>query len=436
MRNKIHKSMLVVICTTLFAVMSIMLTLFYIDNLQGMKAEIQQETAYIETALNVSGTIYLEDMDMAQVDTRLTLIDKDGSVLYDSKGGEYQMQSHAYRSEIQSALRNGTGEALRDSSTVGKKAYYYAVRLDNGTVLRVSKNVDSIFPIFLSVIPLVLIVFIVMVVFAYYLSKWQTEILIRPINELNLEVPLENDIYEELKPLLISMEHQIKAKEEVTNMRKEFSANVSHELKTPLTSISGYAEIMKSGIVKTEDMGRFADKIYQEASRLIVLIEDIIKLSKLDEKQVPMEKEIVNLYEMCCEIANRLSFSAVKRNVNIEISGENIFYMGIKQVLDEMIYNICENAIKYNVEAGTVKIWIGNTLNGAKVIIEDTGIGIPEEDLERIFERFYRVDKSHSKETGGTGLGLSIAKHGAILHGVEIHVESKIGKGTKMEIVF
>lgn len=227
-----------------------------------------------------------------------------------------------------------------------------------------------------------------------------------------------------------------RAEEEIANMRKEFSANVSHELKTPLTSISGYAEIMKSGMVNREDMIMFSERIYKEASRMIMLIDDIIKLSKLDEDSVELEKEDVDLYVLSGEIVGRLALLAAKKNVLIELYGEPVLYFGVRQVLDEMIYNLCENAIKYNVDGGTVSIWVGETPEGTKVIVEDTGIGIPEDQQERIFERFYRVDKSHSKETGGTGLGLSIVKHGAIRHQAQIRVESEVGKGTKMEVIF
>ena len=227
-----------------------------------------------------------------------------------------------------------------------------------------------------------------------------------------------------------------RAEEEIANMRKEFSANVSHELKTPLTSISGYAEIMKSGMVNREDMIMFSERIHKEASRMITLIDDIIKLSKLDEDSVELEKEEVDLYELADEIVGRLSLLAVKKNVQIELQGEPVNYVGVRQVLDEMIYNLCENAIKYNVDGGKVSVWVGNTPEGIKVIVEDTGIGIPKDQQERIFERFYRVDKSHSRETGGTGLGLSIVKHGAIRHEAQIRVESEEGKGTKMEVLF
>lgn len=227
-----------------------------------------------------------------------------------------------------------------------------------------------------------------------------------------------------------------RAEEEIVKMRKEFSANVSHELKTPLTSISGYAEIMKSGMVNREDMIVFSERIYKEASRMIALIDDIIKLSKLDEDSMEVEREEVDLYELCQDIVERLTMSARKRSVQVELEGKPVLYYGVKQMLDEMIFNLCENAIKYNVPDGKVTLWVGNTPQGVKVIVKDTGIGIPKDQQERIFERFYRVDKSHSKETGGTGLGLSIVKHGAIFHHAQINVESEVGKGTKMEVIF
>ncbi len=222
-------------------------------------------------------------------------------------------------------------------------------------------------------------------------------------------------MYEELTPLLTAMDEQNREKDKIAQMRKEFSANVSHELKTPLTSISGYAEIMMNGMVRPED---------------------ILKLSKLDEESVELEKEEVNLYDLTREICTLLSTQAEKKHVHIEVSGGNVIYHGIRRILDEMIYNVCENAIKYNVENGTVKIWVGNTLDGPKIIVTDTGIGIPEEHQERIFERFYRVDKSHSKERGGTGLGLSIVKHGALLHDIKVQVESEEQKGTKITMQF
>ena len=313
---------------------------------------------------------------------------------------------------------------------------YYAEKMSDGTVLRVSRTMNSAMKSAFHILPFMIFLALIMIVTAWLLSKWQIERLIRPINTLDLENPLEQEMYPELQPLLERIEQSNKEKEAVAAMRREFSANVSHELKTPLTSISGYAEIMKDGLVRPEDMQHFSEKIYQEASRLITLVEDIIKLSRLDEGRVELEKEEVDLYELSREIISRLAPQAAKNRVRLELTGESVKYTGIRQILDEMIYNITENAIKYNRDGGSVSVWVGNTLDGPKISVSDTGIGIPEEHQERIFERFYRVDKSHSKERGGTGLGLSIVKHGAILHGAKVTVNSEPGKGTKIEIRF
>ena len=322
------------------------------------------------------------------------------------------------------------------SDTVGKELYYYAVLLDDGTVLRVARNMDSLISTAIQIFPAMAVIAAIVLAFVYILGRWQTARLIRPINELDIEHPLDNEIYEELDPLLEAIDKQNKEKDAVANMRKEFSANVSHELKTPLTSISGYAEIMKNGLVKPEDIQKFSERIYKEARRLITLVEDIIKLSKLDEESVELEKEEVNLYDMTREIVSRLSMQSSAKHVRMILEGESVTYTGIRQILDEMIYNICENAIKYNRPGGSVSIWVGNTLEGPKVSVTDTGIGIPKEHLERVFERFYRVDKSHSKEIGGTGLGLSIVKHGALLHQAKVSVDSTVGEGTRISILF
>ena len=408
----------------------------YRQTIHIMEGEVRQEADYIKVALDTSGESYLKTMDNVHVDTRITLIDPDGKVKYDSKEDDVTLQNHKNRPEVKAALKNGSGQDIRESNTLNKEMFYYAVKLENGDILRVSKTVDTAFRTAMKVFPAMGLIALIMLVFAGILVKWQVTRLIRPINRLDLENPLENDVYEELTPLLQSIDKQNKEKDAVANMRKEFSANVSHELKTPLTSISGYAEIMKSGLVKPEDMKGFAERIYNEARRLITLVEDIIKLSKLDEGNVQLEKEEVDLYKLTREILTRLSPQAAKRKVHVEVTGEPVEYVGIRQILDEMIYNICENAIKYNKEGGKLIVWVGNTLQGKKVCVTDTGIGIPENETDRIFERFYRVDKSHSKETGGTGLGLSIVKHGAMLHGAKIHVDSKLGEGTKIELIF
>lgn len=436
MKRKIQKSMVVILCVTLLLVFFILSVILYSRNLSLLQGELHQEAKYIRTAINISGTQYLEEMDQVDVNTRVTQIREDGTVLYDSRRDNDTLENHGNRKEVKEALSAGVGEDVRRSSTVGKDMYYYALLLNDGTVLRVSKAVDSLVATAVALIPVMGTLAVLMVLFAFALAKWQTARLIKPINELDLEHPLDNAVYEELTPLLTAMDRQNKEKEAVSNMRKEFSANVSHELKTPLTSISGYAEIMKNGMVRPADIPLFSERIYKEARRLITLVEDIIKLSKLDEESIELEKHEVDLYDLTREIISRLTPQASQKNVRMEMSGESVKYNGIRQILDEMIYNVCENAIKYNNDGGRVTIWVGNTLGGPKISVADTGIGIPEEHQERIFERFYRVDKSHSKERGGTGLGLSIVKHGALLHGAKVKVESKPGKGTKIEMIF
>jgi len=436
LRTKIQKSMILVIATTLVIAYAMTTFAVYRQTLSVMEAEVRQEAAYVKAAIELAGYEYLSEMDSVSGNTRLTLIEASGKVVYDSRQDEFTLQNHKDRPEIVEAFDKGSGQEIRKSDTLDKSMFYYAVKLSDTHVLRVSKTMDTSLYTAVQILPWMGVIAIGMLTFAFLLSRWQVGRLVKPVNELDLEEPLGNETYEELTPLLESMDRQKREKEAVANMRKEFSANVSHELKTPLTSISGYAEIMKSGLVKSEDMNQFAETIYHEASRLIKLVEDIMKLSRLDEGSAAIEKESLNLYELTREIVLRLTPQAVRAGVKIEITGEDVEYMGVRPVLDEMIYNICENAIKYNREGGIVQVWVGKTLQGKKILVRDTGIGIPKDEQERIFERFYRVDKSHSKETGGTGLGLSIVKHGAILHDAQVHVESEIGKGTTMELCF
>ena len=436
MRSRIQRSMILVLCITL-AISYLLLTVaVYNQTFQNLQAEVEQEARYIKEAIDISGTDYLEAMDNVQQNTRVTVITPEGNVVYDTKDDELTLANHKNRIEVKAALLHGEGRDVRVSDTIKERSIYYALLLKDGNVLRVSRTVDNVLPMFIQVLPYITVIAVVMICFAIILARWQTSRLIRPINELDLNEPLKNEIYEEFKPLLERIDKQNKEKDAAAQMRKEFSANVSHELKTPLTSISGYAEIMKSGLVKPEDMPKFSERIYDEASRLITLVEDIIKLSKLDEERVEIEKEDVDLYELAMDVCSRLSLPAERKGVQIKVHGESVICHGVRPVLQEMIYNICANGIKYNKDGGKLDVWVGNTLSGKKVIVRDSGIGIPKEDLDRIFERFYRVDKSHSKQSGGTGLGLSIVKHGAMLHQAEVHVESELGKGTKMELIF
>lgn len=436
MRQKMQHSMVFVLTATLVIAYIFLTGIMYRQTVTTVEEEIHREADYISKAVQISGTEYLNQMDEVRANTRITWISAEGTVLYDSTEDEHTFENHKNRPEVKKAFAKGEGEDIRKSDTIGEEMCYYAEKMPDGTVLRVSRTMNSAMKSAFHILPFMIFLALVMIVTAWLLSKWQIERLIRPINTLDLEKPLEQEMYPELQPLLERIEQSNKEKEAVAAMRREFSANVSHELKTPLTSISGYAEIMKDGLVRPEDMQHFSEKIYQEASRLITLVEDIIKLSRLDEGRVELEKEEVDLYELSREIISRLAPQAAKNRVRLELTGESVKYTGIRQILDEMIYNITENAIKYNNPGGKVSVWAGNTLQGKKVVVTDNGIGIPADQIDRIFERFYRVDKSHSKERGGTGLGLSIVKHGVMLHHGEVHVESKLGEGTRIELVF
>lgn len=435
MKDRVQKVLMFSLSLVLIISYLVMVVFVYRQDLRLMKYEVKQEAKYIQEAVNIAGPQYLESIDNVDKNTRITKIDKDGKVLYDSQGRK-DLENHKTRKEVVEALKNGYGEDVRRSETMGKNMYYYALLLNDKSVIRVSKTMYNMVAIAIDFLPFMLGIFLIMLLLSWMIARWQTRRIIGPINDIDLENPLENITYRELEPLLVAMDLNNKQKDMVSNMRKEFSANVSHELKTPLTSISGYAEIMKNGIVKEKDITNFADRIHKEASRLIKLVNDIINISRLDEGYVDIEKEDVDLFEMSREISSRLAKQANDKGIKVALEGERVICHGIRQILDDMVYNLVENAIKYNKENGKVTIWVGSTLDGVKIRVTDTGIGIADEERDRIFERFYRVDKSHSKEIGGTGLGLSIVKHGAMVHGASLSVDSKLGEGSVFEIRF
>lgn len=435
MKDRVQKVLMFSLSLVLIISYLVMVVFVYRQDLRLMKYEVKQEAKYIQEAVNIAGPQYLESIDNVDKNTRITKIDKDGKVLYDSQGRK-DLENHKTRKEVVEALKNGYSEDVRRSETIGKNMYYYALILNDKSVIRVSKTMYNMVAIAIDFLPFMLGIFLIMLLLSWMIARWQTRRIIGPINDIDLENPLENITYRELEPLLVAMDLNNKQKDMVSNMRKEFSANVSHELKTPLTSISGYAEIMKNGIVKEKDITNFADRIHKEASRLIKLVNDIINISRLDEGYVDIEKEDVDLFEMSREISSRLAKQANDKGIKVALEGERVICHGIRQILDDMVYNLVENAIKYNKENGKVTIWVGSTLDGVKIRVTDTGIGIADEETDRIFERFYRVDKSHSKEIGGTGLGLSIVKHGAMVHGASLSVDSKLGEGSVFEIRF
>ena len=407
-----------------------------------MKQDVRNEAEYIRYAVENTGKEYLNKTAGDLTTSRITLAKPDGTILYDSEKDASDLENHKDRPEIIEAMKEGTGEVVRFSQTLSKQTFYYAVKLNDGNILRVAKTTDSVLSTMLSSFTLLGLLLIAILALAFFVVEKQTRRLIAPINELDLEHPLEHVAYEELRPLLnrvdeqnVQIAKQVEELKQAEMVRREFSANVSHELKTPLMSISGYAEIMRDGLVQPQDVPEFAGRIYDEASRLTSLVQDIIEISKLDEsKNMPFED--VDLYEMTQDICQTLMLPAKKKRVTVLMEGKSVSIQGVRHVLYEMLYNLVDNAIKYNKEGGYVKVLLAREKDGVRWSVEDNGIGIAKEEQERIFERFYRVDKSHSRKTGGTGLGLSIVKHGAALHHAKIVLNSEPGKGTKIVLRF
>lgn len=407
-----------------------------------MKQDVRNEAQYIRYAVENTGEDYLNKTTGDLTTSRITLAKPDGTILYDSEKDASDLENHKDRPEIIEAIKEGAGEVVRFSQTLSKQTFYYAVKLNDGNILRVAKTTDSVLSTMLSSFTLLGLLLIAILALAFFVVEKQTRRLIAPINELDLEHPLDNVAYEELRPLLnrvdeqnVQIAKQVEELKQAEMVRREFSANVSHELKTPLMSISGYAEIMRDGLVQPQDVPEFAGRIYDEASRLTSLVQDIIEISKLDEsKNMPFED--VDLYEMTQDICQTLILPAKKKRVTVLMEGKSVSIQGVRHVLYEMLYNLVDNAIKYNKEGGYVKVLLAREKDGVRWSVEDNGIGIAKEEQERIFERFYRVDKSHSRKTGGTGLGLSIVKHGAALHHAKIVLNSEPGKGTKIVLRF
>ncbi|MEG0913743.1 MAG: ATP-binding protein [Oscillospiraceae bacterium] len=370
-------------------------------------------------------------------DIRITHIDRQGRVLYESMADCDTMENHIERPEVLSAIKNGTGEDIRKSSTFGYSTFYYAIKLTDGSVLRVSRDVKSMYSSFDRMLLIITLLAFAILVISVVLSVYLTKQLVRPIEDMarNLDEIDENVPYHELEPFALKIKEQQLRKRENDRLRQEFTANVSHELKTPLTSISGYAEMIENGMAKPEDVNDFAGKIHNEAGRLISLIGDILKLGEIEE-QSDIKKERVNLSEISAEIVDSLAFSAERAGVRLEAVGESCYVTGDRDMLAEMVFNLCDNAIRYNSADGSVLVRTESDGKNVMLSVEDTGIGIPKEHQSRIFERFYRVDKSRSKQTGGTGLGLAIVKHIALKHGASISIISNFGEGTRVIVEF
>ena len=406
----------------------------YTQTIEETNAALKQEAVYAEQGMLLGGTDYLGSLGKVN---RITWIDGDGSVLFDSEF-PLPIANQKECAEVRAAMTSGEGQGIRTSESSGESTMYYALRCDDGTILRLSRPQSAVQEAWLTASPVLWLLALVLLISAA-LSLRAARQIVKPINSLDLDNP-DLNTYPELSPLIRRIQEQKKTIQEETAqreaLRREFSANVSHELKTPLTSISGFAELMAEGVVEEGKVQEFSRDIYRESQRLIVLIDDIIKLSKLDEEAVGPERESVDLYELAGQTLDSLRPLAEAQGISLQLTGGKTIVSGVYQLLSEMVYNLCDNAVKYNRPGGSVQVSVKGDDGKACLSVADTGIGIPPEHQKRVFERFYRVDKSHSKEIGGTGLGLSIVKHGAQYHGARIELESKPGTGTKISLIF
>jgi two-component system phosphate regulon sensor histidine kinase PhoR len=546
----------IILSTCALSVFSIVLTAVlihfevYWEFSRNARREAVVESGYISGALGIAGPGYLQSIPREEMSHRVTLISKDGHVLFDSDNNADTMENHLKRPEIISAIQNGTGESARFSETMRKQTYYYATRLDNGDILRIASTSDSVFASFARLIPLTLAIVAAVTCAAIYIGSRMAGKIVAPLNGLDLENPENNLVYKELSPMLARIKRQnvtiaeqmdemrkkqiefsaitenmregllvldresnviscnksalallranltghrnilalrrdepfrrvaentlegvpseatftldgrhllvignpvedqgkllgavmmlmdVTEREDREKLRREFSANVSHELKTPLTSISGYAEILSNGVAKPEDAPRFAQNIYDDAQRLIALVNDIMLLSKLDEGTAEFPRENVDLSLLVRKTAERIGGAAAAGNISVDFDCESVEISGIPHILEEMVFNLLDNAVKYNVEGGAIKITVKKHADTAELTVSDTGIGIAATEKDRIFERFYRTEKSRGKKVEGTGLGLSIAKHGAALHDAKIEAQSDGKSGSKFVLTF
>ena len=369
---------------------------------------------------------------------RVTIVDGQGEVYYDNRADASQMDNHLNRPEIAQALESGEGRDVRESQTVDSSTFYYATRLKDGSVLRVAKEASSIWSIYMRALPLILVMTLLLIGLSVLVTHVLTDRLVDPIRRLADDMDGEHSAasYPELQPFMRRIRSQHEEILKNANMRVEFTANVSHELKTPLTSISGYAELIENGMAEGEQARRFAGKIHKSANRLLTLINDIIRLSQMDAPEHEIECEMVDLGQLAEVVAEQLRVSAEKLSVTMQVDARPCVISADRQMMEELIYNLCDNAIRYNVHGGSVRVEVRPVKEKVLLLVQDTGIGISKENQERVFERFYRVDKSRSKATGGTGLGLAIVKHIAAKHGAQIAMESELGAGTTITVGF
>ena len=402
--------------------------------------QLKTETELASQGVSMSGMDYLNSLEAK--DYRITWINADGTVLFDNAVNTNEMENHLEREEIKEALANGYGESVRYSSTLSDKQLYSAIRLSDGSVLRLSIVQMAVWTLLFGFAQPICFVILIAFVLSFVLASRLTKRILKPINSIDPDDPMQHideEEYKEIVPLLRRIQSQNeqlkrdqKEIEKAALIRQEFTANVSHELKTPLHAISGYAELLENEMVKEKDIKPFAGKIREESNRMTKLVEDIIDLTKLDNGGMEMKWEDCDLYRIAENAVDSLEVAATALGVKVTVGGSNAPIRAIPQLIYSIVYNLCDNAIKYNHSGGSVEVHVQQTSYNTVLRVKDTGIGIPEECRERIFERFYRVDKSRSKEVGGTGLGLSIVKHAVMIHNGKIEVKSELGEGTEM----
>lgn len=441
MSKRIFRAIWMVALLVFVAMLILIMGLMYEYTSNILMAQLTAETDLAAHGVEHEGIGYINDLE--QRDYRITWIDPDGKVLYDSQSDTAEMENHLEREEVRDAIENGSGTSIRRSATMTTKQLYCAQRLSDGSVVRLSVNHYTALTLFMSLLSPMIFVFAAALVLSLILARRISEKIVKPLNELDLNAPEVDEDYKEITPLINRLNAQQQQLhrdqlelEKTEQIRREFTANVSHELKTPLHTISGYAELIKDGMVSGEDIEPFAGKIYSETYRMTHLVEDIIELTRLDEGAKGMQKTLCDLYAVARGAVEALMPMAAEKKIDLCLCGVSAPMIGIPQLLHGIVYNLCDNAIKYNNVGGTVTVTVSSDAQHASLTVSDNGIGIPADHLDRVFERFYRVDKSHSKEVGGTGLGLSIVKHSAIIHNAEIKLESEEGKGTTVTVLF
>ncbi len=437
MKKKINRNLMGIASLAIFLTLGLTLAIYF----QLMQKQIMEDLRTHVHILSSSDYVleYLEDnYDPAKDRLRITVVSEDGEVLYESGADAKSMENHMERPEIRDAVENGEGKAVRRSNTIGTLTFYYAERQDNGNVIRIARDFAYFSRVFTHLAPEMIAVFIGIFILCIVLGHYMTKRFIEPIEMLAEDVDRAEGMqtYTEIQPFIETINQQHSELKRSAKLRQEFTANVSHELKTPLTSISGYAELIEAEIATGADTVRFAGEIHKNSQRLLTLINDILRLSQLDSVEEYIDTEPVDLYEMALNCRDMFQMQAGRNRITLRVKGTAQTIQANRQMMDELIFNLCDNAIRYNNAGGDVLVTVGREEESVFLCVKDTGIGISQKDQERIFERFYRVDKSRSKQTGGTGLGLAIVKHIAVLHRAQIFVQSKLGNGTEIKVLF